>query len=130
MEMSPLQLISIDRAGQPSDRSLILDEIAYFTFPEFEGRGIATAMARELLDLAKTAEPGIVVTAQTLPQHNASTRILEKLDFARAGTAVGPGGRGGLGMGTTATRRCKCGLTTPTREKHTCGAPAQEQART
>jgi hypothetical protein len=65
-------------------------EIAYFTFPEFERRGLATSMARELVILAKATEPGIIVTAQTLPQRNASTRILEKLGFAQMRTVVDP----------------------------------------
>jgi RimJ/RimL family protein N-acetyltransferase len=63
-------------------------EIAYFTFPEFEGQGLATAMAQELIALAERTEPGMGITAQTLPQHNASTHILEKLGFERSGTAV------------------------------------------
>jgi RimJ/RimL family protein N-acetyltransferase len=62
-------------------------EIAYYTFPEFEGRGIATAMARQLIQLAKAADLGIVLTAQTLPEENASTAILRKLGFQRAGMA-------------------------------------------
>jgi RimJ/RimL family protein N-acetyltransferase len=56
-------------------------EIAYFTFPGNEGRGIATAMAKALLGLAKRASPMIRIYAQTLPQHSASTRVLEKLGF-------------------------------------------------
>jgi RimJ/RimL family protein N-acetyltransferase len=63
-------------------------EIAYFTFPGHEGRGIATAMAEHLVALARTTHPGIIVTAQTLPERNASTAVLEKLGFSRAGTAV------------------------------------------
>ena len=47
-------------------------EIAYFTFSGCEGRGIATAMAKRLVSLAKAERPGIVVTAQTLPVRNAS----------------------------------------------------------
>ena len=65
-------------------------EIAYFTFPEFEGQGIATSMARELLTIAKTTEPGITVVAQTLPVRNASTRILEKLGFMLRRTLIHP----------------------------------------
>jgi RimJ/RimL family protein N-acetyltransferase len=65
-------------------------EIAYFTFPEFEGRGIATAMARELLTMARAAEPGIRLTAQTLPTRSASTRILEKLGFVLRGVLAHP----------------------------------------
>ncbi len=56
-------------------------EIAYYTFPEFEGRGRATAMARALIDLARAADPEIQLTARTLPDRNASHRILEKLGF-------------------------------------------------
>jgi RimJ/RimL family protein N-acetyltransferase len=63
-------------------------EIAYFTFPAYEGRGIATAMARRLVELARGRQPDIVVTAQTLPERNASNAILEKLDFRLAGMAT------------------------------------------
>ena len=56
-------------------------EIAYFTFPNFEGRGVATAMARELIVIARSTVPEILVTAHTLPQRNASNAILEKLGF-------------------------------------------------
>jgi RimJ/RimL family protein N-acetyltransferase len=63
-------------------------EIAYFTFPDFEGRGIATEMARRLIAIALAERPGIVVTAQTLPVRNSSNRILESLGFTLAGHAV------------------------------------------
>jgi ribosomal-protein-alanine N-acetyltransferase len=56
-------------------------EIAYFTFPEFEGRGLATKMAHQLVDIALAASPGITIAAQTLPEENASTSILNKLGF-------------------------------------------------
>lgn len=56
-------------------------EIAYFTFPENEGRGIATAMARELIALAHAADPSVCVFAQTLPRPSASTHILQRLGF-------------------------------------------------
>jgi ribosomal-protein-alanine N-acetyltransferase len=52
-------------------------EIAYFTFPPFEQRGYATAMAGEL---AQRAADHIVI-AHTLPQQNASCRVLEKAGF-------------------------------------------------
>lgn len=59
-------------------------EIAYFTFPPFGGEGVATAMARELLAVAASAgNPDL--HAFTLPQENASTRILQKLGFAHTG---------------------------------------------
>ncbi len=56
-------------------------EIAYFTFPENERQGIATSMARYLIKKAMSESPGIRICAQTLPEHNASTRVLEKLGF-------------------------------------------------
>lgn len=60
-------------------------EIAYFTFPGFEGRGYATQMAAKLVTLARATEPAVRVSAQTLPEENASTRILAKLKFNRIG---------------------------------------------
>lgn len=65
-------------------------EIAYFTFPDCEGRGIATKMAELLLAIADEAAPTLIVTAQTLPAANASTRILEKLRFQRTREFVHP----------------------------------------
>jgi RimJ/RimL family protein N-acetyltransferase len=62
-------------------------EIAYYTFSEFEGRGYATAMAAALVRMA-AAEGVATVCAQTAPEPNASTRILEKLGFSRTGEAV------------------------------------------
>lgn len=62
-------------------------EIAYFTFPTHEGRGVATRMATSLVEIA--GENGATrIKAQTLPERNASTRILEKLDFTLVGPAM------------------------------------------
>lgn len=60
-------------------------EIAYFTFPEFEGRGLATKMARHLIQIVKNAELRTRIFAFTLPEKNASNRILQKLGFGFAG---------------------------------------------
>ncbi len=65
-------------------------EIAYFTFPGSEGRGIATAMARELLRIARRTDSSIEIAAQTLPQRNASHRVLEKLGFCHLETVDHP----------------------------------------
>lgn len=56
-------------------------EIAYFTFPGFEGRGIATRMASELIKIARNQIPSLTIMAQTLPGQNASNKILKKLGF-------------------------------------------------
>ena len=65
-------------------------EIAYFTFPDHEGRGLGTAMAKELLEIAEQQRSSVVLTAQTLPDRNASHRILEKLGFQHTDTLEHP----------------------------------------
>ncbi len=65
-------------------------EIAYFTFQEFEGRGFASAMAARLLVMARRGGLPIVVAAQTLPERNASHRVLEKLGFRHVETIDHP----------------------------------------
>jgi RimJ/RimL family protein N-acetyltransferase len=60
-------------------------ELAYFTFAAFEGRGIATKMAAQLLALAAGADPAVTVLARTLIERNASHRVLEKLGFTCVG---------------------------------------------
>lgn len=65
-------------------------EIAYFTFPEYEGAGFATAMAQELLEIAAQRQPGVVVIAHTLPEENASNRVLKKLGFEYRGPVTHP----------------------------------------
>ena len=62
-------------------------ELAYFTFPEHESRGIATQMAAELVRLSLEADQSVTVAAQTLPEKNASTSILKKLNFVVVGDA-------------------------------------------
>ncbi|HUF26778.1 MAG TPA: GNAT family N-acetyltransferase [Gemmatimonadaceae bacterium] len=66
-------------------------EIAYFTFPGEEGRGVATAMASALVELARVSEhPPSIVRAHTLPERNASVRVLEKNGFRRLGEVMDP----------------------------------------
>ena len=65
-------------------------EIAYFTFPKFEGRGFASAMAAQLLAIARQAGLPVVLAAQTLPERNASHRVLEKLGFRHVETIDHP----------------------------------------
>jgi [ribosomal protein S5]-alanine N-acetyltransferase len=65
-------------------------EIAYYTFPGSEGQGIATEMARRLINTARQADPGITVIAQTLPEPNASNAILKKVGFGYSGVVTHP----------------------------------------
>jgi RimJ/RimL family protein N-acetyltransferase len=56
-------------------------EIAYFTFPGYEGKGIATEVAKRLIQIGFETIPELLITAQTLPGEGASTAILNKLGF-------------------------------------------------
>jgi ribosomal-protein-alanine N-acetyltransferase len=62
-------------------------EIAYFTLPEFQGRGYATRTAAELVAIARKFDPRTTITALTLQEHNASTKILARLGFRLFGDA-------------------------------------------
>jgi RimJ/RimL family protein N-acetyltransferase len=68
--------------GAPRDGAV---EIAYFTLPEFTGRGYATQTATALIAIARRTVPEVILKAFTLPQENASTRILRRLGFSRVG---------------------------------------------
>ncbi|WP_144186830.1 GNAT family N-acetyltransferase [Elioraea rosea] len=68
--------------GPPSDGRVA---IAYFTLADFEGRGIATLTARHLCAIAATAKPPPTIVAKTLPEPNASTRVLPRSGFAHVG---------------------------------------------
>jgi [ribosomal protein S5]-alanine N-acetyltransferase len=65
-------------------------EIAYFTFPLFEGSGYATAMAKALIELAQAQTSARCVIAHTLPAASASTRVLEKAGMRFVGAVVDP----------------------------------------
>lgn len=65
-------------------------EIAYFTFPPYEGRGYATAMADALVRMAAESGEVRAVRAHTLPKKNASGAILTKLDFTHLGMVEEP----------------------------------------
>lgn len=64
--------------GQPKDGKV---EIAYWTFKEFEGQGIASFVCKQLISIAKGTDPKIIITAKTAPEHNASTKILQNNGF-------------------------------------------------
>ena len=64
--------------GQPKDGKV---EIAYGTFKEYEGQGIASFSCQQLISIAKATDPQIIITAKTSPEQNASTKILERNRF-------------------------------------------------
>jgi RimJ/RimL family protein N-acetyltransferase len=65
-------------------------EIAYFTFPGHEGQGVATAMARQLIDMAYAADRSLKIIAHTMPVRNASNAVLGKLGFLLLGDYEDP----------------------------------------
>ena len=71
-------------AGPPGNGEV---EIAYFTFPGGEGRGIATRMVAQLIakTRASVAQAGLAYIAHTLPEEGASTRILRRHGFELLG---------------------------------------------
>jgi RimJ/RimL family protein N-acetyltransferase len=65
-------------------------EIAYGTLTAHERRGIATAMAREMIELARASHDVRLVFAHTLPERNPSTSVLTKLGFEHRGAVEDP----------------------------------------
>jgi [ribosomal protein S5]-alanine N-acetyltransferase len=65
-------------------------EIAYFTFPGHEGRGVATSMAAGLIKIARDTEQSVTVFAHTLAEESPSTSILKKLGFQYTGKIIHP----------------------------------------
>jgi ribosomal-protein-alanine N-acetyltransferase len=63
-------------------------EIAYSIAPSYQGKGHATEAATALVDYALNSDGVKAVRAHTLPEFNASTRVLEKCGFIRIGEFV------------------------------------------
>lgn len=68
--------------GKPVNNTV---ELAYWTFKDFEGQGIASFACRQLVSIAKNENPDVIITAKTAPEKNASTRIMEKNGFEYSG---------------------------------------------
>jgi RimJ/RimL family protein N-acetyltransferase len=65
-------------------------EIAYGVSPEYRGKGYATKAAQSLTDYAFNSGKVRVIRAHTLPEQNASTRVLAKCGFRRIGEVIDP----------------------------------------
>ena len=68
--------------GQPKDGKV---ELAYWTFKEFEGQGVASFACKELVKIAQQTDPNLIITAKTAPEKNVSTKILENNNFEFTG---------------------------------------------
>ncbi len=71
--------------GAPRNNTV---EIAYGTQEVFRSKGIGTAIAKALVQLAKDTDPGVRVTARTLPEENHSAKILRKNGFVLLGDVM------------------------------------------
>jgi [ribosomal protein S5]-alanine N-acetyltransferase len=74
--------------GPPDTNGMV--EIAYGVVASFEGRGYATEAARALIDFAQADEKVRQIIAHTMPEPNASTRVLKKCGFTFAGEVIDP----------------------------------------
>lgn len=74
--------------GPPTAEEVV--EIAYGIAPGYQNRGHATEAARELIAYAFASGRVRTIQAHTLPQHNASTRVLLKCGFTLLGGITHP----------------------------------------
>ena len=74
--------------GPPDADGMV--EIAYGIVPSFEGRGYATEAAMALVRFARDTTAVRLIRAHTLPEANASTRVLTKCGFRHTDDVIDP----------------------------------------
>jgi RimJ/RimL family protein N-acetyltransferase len=74
--------------GPPDKDGMV--EIAYRVAPDHQGKGYATEAAHALTEYAFSDGRVCLVRAHTLPESNASTRVLTKCGFRRVGEVMDP----------------------------------------
>lgn len=74
--------------GPPAEDGVV--EIAYGVAPQHQGKGYATEAAEALVHYADNNRQVRVVRAHTLPEPNASTRVLTKCGFRKVGEVNDP----------------------------------------
>ena len=74
--------------GPPTADGIV--EIAYGIAPDHQGKGYATETAQALTAFAFSSERVHIVRAHTLPEPNASTRVLTKCGFQNIGEVTDP----------------------------------------
>jgi ribosomal-protein-alanine N-acetyltransferase len=74
--------------GPPDAAGVV--EIAYGINPDQQGKGYATEAAAALADFAFASGKVQVVCAHTLPETNASGRVLTKVGFTKMGEVIDP----------------------------------------
>jgi [ribosomal protein S5]-alanine N-acetyltransferase len=74
--------------GPPDENGSV--ELAYGIAPSYQSKGYATEAAAALVGFA-SADPRVrIIRAHTLPEKNASTRVLEKCGFRKTGEIRDP----------------------------------------
>ena len=74
--------------GPPGTDGIV--EIGYGLAPGYRGRGFATEAAQALVTYALDCERVRTIRAHTLPEPNASARVLAKCGFRRFGEVTDP----------------------------------------
>jgi [ribosomal protein S5]-alanine N-acetyltransferase len=74
--------------GPPTAEGTV--EIGYGVVRSYQGQGLATEAAEALVAFARGSDSVRLVRAHTLPESNASTRVLEKCGFTFVGEVVDP----------------------------------------
>ena len=74
--------------GPPAADGVV--EIAYSVVPDYQGKGYATEAAQALVAFALSSGRVRVIRAHTLPESNASTRVLAKCGFRHVGEVIDP----------------------------------------
>ncbi len=74
--------------GPPASTGFV--EIAYCVGPEHQGNGYATEAADALVQYALDHNEVQIVRAHTLPEKNASARVLTKCGFRNIGEVIDP----------------------------------------
>lgn len=73
--------------GRPANNTV---EIAYGTMEGHRQKGIGARICKHLVELSLATDPAVRITARTLPEHNFSTKILEKNNFILLGIVNDP----------------------------------------
>ena len=84
LDGAPIGIAAFKSAPTPAGEV----ELAYMTFPAYEGRGHATATVAALAGIAEAA--GAAPIAHTLPEENASNKALRRNGFTFAGEVQDP----------------------------------------
>jgi [ribosomal protein S5]-alanine N-acetyltransferase len=74
--------------GPPDAEGVV--EVAYGIVAGWQGKGCATAALSELMAFASADDRVRVLRAHTLPENNASTRVLAKNGFTKLGEVIDP----------------------------------------